>query len=144
MRTVFADTVYWIALARPDDQWHDAAREAGRQLGEVTIVTTDEVLTEFLAALSRGGPSIRLAAARLVRTLLSRPEIRVMRQSRRSFENGLTRYEARADKGYSLQDCVSMNVMEAESIAEVLTNDRHFEQEGFTVLMKQRSRRTEA
>ena len=145
MRTVFADTVYWIALARPDDQWHDAAREAGREPGRATIVTTDEVLTEFLAALSRGGPSIRLAAARLVRTLLSHPDIRVVRQSRRSFENGLTRYEARSDKGYSLQDCVSMNVMEAESIAEVLTNDRDFEQEGFTLLMKQpSSRRTEA
>lgn len=144
MRTVFADTVYWIALARPDDQWHEAAREAGRQLGQATIVTTDEVLTEFLAALSRGGPSIRQAAARLVRRLLSRPDVQVMRQSRRSFENALTRYEARVDKSYSLQDCVSMNVMEAESIAEVLTNDRHFEQEGFTVLMKRSSRQTGA
>ena len=29
-----------------------------------------------------------------------------------------------------------MNVMEAESITQVLTNDRHYEQKGFTVLMK--------
>ena len=29
-----------------------------------------------------------------------------------------------------------MNVMEAESVTQVLTNDHHFEQEGFTVLMK--------
>ena len=28
-----------------------------------------------------------------------------------------------------------MNVMEAESIAEILTNDHNFEQEGFTILM---------
>ena len=40
------------------------------------------------------------------------------------------------DKGYSLQDCVSMNVMESEGINHVLTNDRHFEQEGFVVLMR--------
>ena len=99
-------------------------------------VTTDEVLTEFLAALSKGGPRVRRAAAQTVRAILSNPTIRVMPQSRASFGNALDRYEARADKEYSLQDCVSMNVMEAESIREILTNDHHFEQEGFTVLMR--------
>jgi len=29
-----------------------------------------------------------------------------------------------------------MNVMKAESLVEVLTKDHHFEQEGFTVLIK--------
>ena len=29
-----------------------------------------------------------------------------------------------------------MNVMEAESITQILTNDHHLKQEGFTVLMK--------
>ena len=48
----------------------------------------------------------------------------------------LDRYEARGDREYSLQDCASMIVMEAESITQILTNDRHFEQEGFTVLMR--------
>ena len=112
MTQVFADTVYWIATAAPNDQWHAAAREARRRLGRVELVTTDEVLTEFLAALSRGGPRVRLAAARLAR------------------------YEARGDKEYGLQDCASMNVMEDESVTQVLTNDHHFEQEGFTLLMK--------
>lgn len=35
-----------------------------------------------------------------------------------------------------MTDCISMNVMKAELLEEVLTNDRHFEQEGFTVLIK--------
>jgi len=99
-------------------------------------VTTDEVLTEFLAALSKGGPRVRLAAARTVRAILSSPSVRVIPQSRASFGSGLNRYEARSDKEYSLQDCVTMNAMEAESITEILTNDYHFEQEGFTVLMR--------
>lgn len=29
-----------------------------------------------------------------------------------------------------------MNVMESEGVTDVLTNDRHFEQEGFTILMR--------
>jgi predicted nucleic acid-binding protein len=39
------------------------------------------------------------------------------------------------DKGYSLQDCIAMNVMKAEGITQVLTSDHNFEQEGFTILM---------
>lgn len=136
MRPVFADTVYWIATALPNDQWHAAAQEARRRLGQVELVTTDEVLTEFLAALSKGGPRIRSAASRTVRAILSGSNVRVIPQSRSSFTKALDRYEDRGDKEYSLQDCASMNVMEAESITQILTNDHHFEQEGFTVLMK--------
>ncbi len=136
MTPVFADTVYWIATALPNDQWRAAAREARRRLGPVALVTTDEVLAEFLAALSRGGPRVRSAAARTVRAILSGSTVRVILQSRSSFTRALDRYEARGDKEYSLQDCASMNVMEAESITQILTNDHHFEQEGFTVLMK--------
>ena len=136
MKTVFADTAYWVAMARPRDQWRSAAQNALRRLGSIHIVTTDEVLTEFLTLVSGGGPEVRLSAVRSVRQLQKDSSVRVVPQSRTSLSNALDRYEARGDKGYSLQDCVSMNVMEAESITEILTGDHHFEQEGFTVLMK--------
>jgi len=45
-------------------------------------------------------------------------------------------YEARPDKGYSLTDCISMQTMRREGITEVLTDDRHFEQEGFHALFR--------
>jgi uncharacterized protein len=51
MRAVFADSLYWIAVVRPNDPWRDMARAARETLGSVRTVTTDEVLTEFLAAL---------------------------------------------------------------------------------------------
>jgi predicted nucleic acid-binding protein len=38
--------------------------------------------------------------------------------------------------GYSLTDCISMDTMRQLGIAEVLTNDRHFEQEGFRALFR--------
>ena len=144
MKTVFADTAYWVAMARPRDQWRVAARNALRQLGPTNIVTTDEVLTEFLTSLSKAGPEARLRAVRSVRALQNDSKVRVMPQSRESFCKALDRYAARADKNYSLQDCVSMNVMESQSITEILTSDRHFEQEGFTVLMKRASARSES
>lgn len=134
MRTVFADAVYWIAIVKPKDPWRDDARAAKERLGKTRIVTTEEVLGEILAAL-RKGPFLRRLAVKMVRAILSNPNVRVVPQSRDSFQKGLGRYDTRKDKNYSLQDCISMNVMESESITEVLTNDDHFHQEGFIVLL---------
>ena len=137
MTEVFVDTAYLIALARRSDQWHDTAIAARHRIGEVPLVTTDEVLTEFLTAMSKAGPGLREDAAGTVREILEAGEIRIVAQSRQSFLDGLDRYERRLDKDYSLQDCISMNIMEAEGITEILTSDHNFEQEGFTILMKQ-------
>ncbi|MBW2118199.1 MAG: type II toxin-antitoxin system VapC family toxin [Deltaproteobacteria bacterium] len=136
MKKVFADSHYWIALAKPRDQWEKAAKAARELLGEALIVTTDEVLTEFLAALS-SVKYLRQLAAKMVRSILENPNVKVIPQTRDSFLKGLTFYERRNDKQYSLIDCISMNVMKNESLVEVLTNDSHFEQEGYTVLIKE-------
>ena len=136
MRAVFADSLYWIAIARRGDPWSAAAHRAKAELGEVRIVTTDEVLAEFLTALSGGGPKLRQQAAGIAREIIANSNVRVIPQSRDSFLGGLKFYEQRRDKEYSLTDCVSMNAMRAESLSEALTNDHHFEQEGFAILMK--------
>ena len=136
MKTVFADSHYWIAVVKPNDPWTQPATRARERLGEALLVTTDEVLTEFLAALSRGGPKLRLAAVKMVKAILNNPNVRVMPQTRDGFLSGLELYREREDKDYSLTDCISMNVMNAQSISQVLTNDHHFEQEGFTPLIR--------
>jgi predicted nucleic acid-binding protein len=136
MKTVFADSVYWIAFVKPGDQWKGPAKAAMQGLGEAAIVTTDEVLTEFLTTLCKGGPILRKAAVKMVRAILDSPNVKVVPQTRGGFLAGLRKYDARQDKEYSLTDCISMNVMEAQGISEVLTNDHHFEQEGFAVLVK--------
>ena len=134
MTTVFADTVYWVAVVRPNDPWA-AANQARRLLGAARVVTTDEVLIEFLTALAAAGERSREQAAKMVRTMLSHPGVEVIPQSRDSFLRGLALYEGRPDKNYSMTDCISMDRMRERSISAVLTNDRHFAQEGFAVLM---------
>jgi predicted nucleic acid-binding protein len=59
VNVVFADTFYWYAIANPRDQWHQVARQARARLGALQIVTTEEVLLEFLAAMSGGGEYLR-------------------------------------------------------------------------------------
>jgi uncharacterized protein len=136
MKAVFADTLYWIAIVRPNDPWREQAERARHIAGPAKLVTTHEVLSEFLTALSGGGAQLRSRAVETVRRILSSPDVMVISQSRDSFLKALNRYFARLDKQCSLTDCSSMNVMEEEGIREVLTNDRHFDQEGFEVLIK--------
>jgi predicted nucleic acid-binding protein len=62
--------------------------------------------------------------------------VHIIPQSHESFPSGLDLYAARPDKGYSLVDCISMQTMRKERLTEVLTNDRHFEQEGFRALFR--------
>ena len=136
MKAVFVDTVYWIATVLPADQWKEPAKKARDALGAVRLVTTDEVLTEFLAALSGHGENLRRLAVKMVRAILDNPNVKVVPQSHDSFLRAIELYEQRPDKGYSLTDCISMNFMKAEGITEALTNDHHFQQEGFTVLVR--------
>jgi len=141
VKTVFVDTHYWIAVTRPDDQWREPAKAARDALGPVLLVTTDEVLTEYLAALSHGGQVLRKLAVDVVQAIHKNANIRVVAQSRDTFLRALHRYGERLDKDYSLTDCSSINAMETEGITEALTHDHHFEQEGFVVLIKRTSSR---
>ena len=61
-RAVFADTFYWIALFNERDGRHKEAIAFSQANTEQTVVTTDEVLTEFLAYFS-GDPEARIGAA---------------------------------------------------------------------------------
>lgn len=136
MRTVFADTWYWIALANPRDEWHQAATVIGPQLGPCHIVTTDEVLVELMAFFSkRYGAELRKAAVQLVHKVMNNPNVKVLPQTRDSFVRGLRLYEMRPDKEYSLTDCISMESMREHNLIDVLTHDHHFTQEGFTLLL---------
>jgi uncharacterized protein len=136
VKSVFVDTLYWGAILHPQDQYRDEAIRARKALGEVRLITTDEVLTELLDGLAHRGKALRNAASLAIHRILDDGRVIVRPQSHDSFLSGLRLYEQRSDKGYSLVDCVSMNVMHAGGIKEVLTNDFHFTQEGFKVLLR--------
>ena len=135
MRWCFVDTFYWIALFSSRDRWHgrvaafDATLDATDQLS-----TTDEVFTECLTYYSTATPRLRTRAARYVQTLLDTPDLTVLPQTRTGFLQALALYLTRPDKHYSLTDCASMQAMRHAGLTDVLTNDRHFTQEGFYIL----------
>jgi predicted nucleic acid-binding protein len=136
MTAVFADTFYWVALADASDSAHQWALTITAERAASAIITTDEVLGEYLTFFASGPETLRRRAATSVQRILAKPVIRVIPQSRSSFLAGLDLYSHRPDKGYSLVDCISMQTMRREGLAEALTNDRHFEQEGFRALFR--------
>jgi predicted nucleic acid-binding protein len=131
-----ADTFYWVALADFSDSFHDRALTLTAVYASRPLVTTDEILTEYLNYFGEQPEAVRRHVAASVRRMMGSSGIRIISQSRASFPSGLTLYEKRSDKGYSLTDCISMQTMHREGLTDVLTNDRHFEQEGFRALFR--------
>lgn len=103
--------------------------------GAVRFVTSDAVLVEFLTYFSAWGQAARTAAVEYTRDLRIEPVIDVIAYSRELFDAALDFYLRRPDKDYSMTDCISMVICRDAQIADVLTADHDFEQEGFTILL---------
>jgi len=134
MRQVFADTSYWIGLVNPRDQIHAMAINVSRQLASWSLLTTEMVLVELLNSFSDS--PFRDAVGRMVARLRQDQNLTIVPQTSEQFESALQRYQQAADKNWSLTDCASFQVMEAERIQAALTHDQHFAQAGFETLLR--------
>ena len=134
MMTVFADTYYFLALLNNTDQGHARAVKFTEQYAG-RMVTTGWVLSELGDALA-ASPAGRARFLQTVEKLAANPNMTVHPCTEGLFQEGVTLYSRRPDKEWSLTDCISFIIMQQEAIGEALTADRHFEQAGFTVLLK--------
>lgn len=135
MQSIFVDALHYIAVLLPDDDLHDRALRTANALTGVTFVTSDPVLVEVLAYVCERGHHARLQAVGLVELVRSDERTTIIPQTRELFDRGLSLYAQRLDKGYSLTDCMSMVICHDRKVSTVLTRDRHFEQEGLTILL---------
>src|SRR5689334_14118812 len=101
---LFADTFYWIALTDLADSAHKRALALSSERADSPLITTDEVLGEYLTFFATAPEPMRRKAVLNARRILDNPGVRVVPQRRESFLSGLALYEARPDKGYSLTD----------------------------------------
>lgn len=135
MSRCFVDAVQLIALVNPKDQWHRRAVEVAAITADHTLITTEEVLAELLNFYAESGEFMRQTASGFVREILRDMRVEIVPRKETTFLEALELYESRPDKGYSLTDCISMNVCRELGIDEILSSDKHFAQEGFTVLL---------
>lgn len=133
MTEVFADTNFYIALLRPDDVMHERCVRFDREyIGR--FLTSEFVLIELGNWLA--DPRNRSVFVEVNRILRSHPRTTILPASTDWFARGMTLYEQRHDKDWSLTDCISFEMMREHGITHALTGDRHFEQAGFVAVFK--------
>lgn len=136
MRWVFVDTNGWIALSNKRDQLHQAAIATNRTLlrAGVRYVTSNFVLDEtYTGLLGKGGHAIAVSFGEGVRRANTIQVVHVNEELEEEAWNLFKRY---SDKEFSFTDCTSFIIMRQLKVIEALTSDHHFEQAGFTVLLK--------
>lgn len=133
MKSVFADTSFYLAVVNSKDALHARAVRASRKF-RGRVVTTHYVLTELGNALSRA--QHRPVFVTLIRRLRGDSHTIIIPASDELFDQGLDLFARRPDKDWSLIDCISFVVMGQRRIAEALTEDRHFKQAGFRALLQ--------
>jgi len=132
VKTVFCDTVYFLALLNPADSLHEAAKS---YIGDAerALLTTQWVLAEVGNALSRQQGRNRFA--QLLDILNRSPHTEVIPADAKGFRSACELFVLRPDKEWSLTDCHSFLVMKERGLEEALTHDHHFKQAGFRILL---------
>jgi len=99
------------------------------------LFTHSYVLAEFVP-LCHTRRLNRVRSLAFLARLQDNPEVKVVWIEPSLHRTALTFLRARPDKTYSLCDAVSFLLMRSRGIAEALTTDQHFDQEGFVRLLK--------
>ena len=132
MKSLFADTYYFLALSNPDDAAHREAVNFS-EAADAQIITTAWVLTELGDALCLAPQ--RKNFLRILHILKNDPLTFVVPPTQDLFDQAVALYESRLDKDWSLTDCTSFVVMQEQGLTDALTGDHHFRQAGFTPLL---------
>lgn len=133
---IFVDAHYWIALLNKKDRWHHMAKSANEWIETHALVTSEMVLTEVLDGFADKGQHFRKVVSQIVDEIINDENTEVVPQTSEMFDSAFSFYKERPDKEWQLTDCASMLIMEEFDIQNVLTGDRHFEQAGFTRILK--------
>ena len=130
---IFIDTSYFLALINSRDKYHEVAKEAAAHAAP-PFVTSEAVLFELGNALAR--PPQRNLAIQSLQQIRADPNIEIVHIDPDLFAQTIAFYRARPDKGWGLTDCSSFVIMRQRGLFEALTADKHFEQAGYTSLLK--------
>lgn len=133
MDIYFADTFFYRALLDPTDGAHQQTVDFVKRRRFRTL-TTEFVITEigdgFCSAPVRAAFLVWLDALRRDGT------VTIVPASEDLVRAGIEHFRRFSDKDWGLTDCISFTVMASKGIREALTGDRHFEQAGFTALLR--------
>jgi len=136
MKNIFVDSCAWLALNDKKDQFHLKAVEINRELISkgYKYYTTNFVLDETITLVRMCiGHS---AAVTFYEMLKSTKLIEIIKINDKIEDYAWEIFKKYSDKDFSFTDCTSFYVMQNYNFNKSFTNDHHFEQIGFEILIK--------
>jgi predicted nucleic acid-binding protein len=130
---MLVDTGFLIAIIDPGDELRGRA-QAWLEYLERPLILTEYVWLETLNFFS--ATPFRSQSRELIDQLISSPDCEFVEVRDALRQEALKLHFARADKNWSLTDCVSFVVMQTRGIVRALAYDHHFEQAGFEALLR--------
>lgn len=130
---MFVDTSGFFSVNDKAEKHHVEAGEIYKQAW--FRLTTNYVLDEFVA-LATARKLSREKILAFSEEILIDEKVEIVWINKAAHSKAVEFLKNRRDKSYSLCDAVSFIVMREREIAEALTTDHHFEQEGFVRLLK--------
>ncbi len=128
-----ADAALFIAVLNRRDRFHSWA-------SDYYLHTRDHLLVPFPVLIEVGNYFSESARRDQVSSFLQRirddARVTCVALDAELMSEGIDLYAARSDKEWGLTDCISFVLMQKAGIQEAVTTDHHFEQAGFTILMK--------
>jgi len=136
MEAIFMDSFAWIAAINKSDNYHEICLSILEELlnNQAKLITTNYVLVETINALSK--VEYRKTAIEFIDKLEKSPSVQIIRITDEIYNNAWTFYKQRMDKDWGITDCTSFEVMRAFNVKKAFTNDKHFEQAGYSLLVK--------
>jgi uncharacterized protein len=134
---IFVDSSFFIALINTSDKDHSIAKDVYKKVikEKWKIFITDNVIIELGDYFSK--LRWREIGRNWIISILDEKEtFNVISLDKTIFIESLILFMKHKDKEWGLTDCISFVTMKKHKISEVLTFDHHFEQAGFTNLIK--------
>lgn len=128
-----ADAALFIAVLNRRDRFHTWASDYYQR-------TRDRLVVPLPVLVEVGNYFSESASRPQVISFLHRvqddPRVDCVQLDADLLREGMDLYADRPDKEWGLTDCISFVLMHRAGIQEAVTTDHHFEQAGFTILMK--------
>lgn len=138
MNNLFVDTSGWAELIDAGLPYHAKCLEIYHQLYRERhkLITSNYVMTELVALLASPLRVSRRQIITVVQNLRQAPHVEIIHIDKLLDSQSWQLFTQREDKNWSLVDCSSFVIMRQQRLWEALTTDHHFEQAGFTRLLK--------
>ena len=134
--TVFVDSFAWIAVINKSDNYHRISLKTLEEFlnKHVNLIATNYAIVETINALSK--VEFRKAVVEFINKLERSPSVEIVKITDEIYNNAWALYQQRMDKNWGITDCTSFEVMRMFNIRKAFTNDKHFEQAGYSVVVK--------